>query len=49
VIVDAGGLGRITIRTDGQAVPRPGETVGLHFAEQHLHFFDAEGHAVAHR
>jgi multiple sugar transport system ATP-binding protein len=47
VIIDGGALGQITVRTDGMGIPGPGETVGLGFASEHLHFFDAGGLAVA--
>ncbi len=47
VIVDGGPLGQVTVRTDGDCTLRPGETVGLRFAEEKLNFFDSEGQAVA--
>ncbi|MDF0603465.1 sn-glycerol-3-phosphate ABC transporter ATP-binding protein UgpC [Psychromarinibacter sp. C21-152] len=46
VIVDAGPLGQITIRSHGEEAVEPGQKVGLVFSEPHLHFFDAGGLAV---
>ncbi len=46
VIADGGPLGQITIREEGDAVHKPGDRIGLGFAEAHTHFFDANGLAV---
>ncbi|MEO0989712.1 MAG: ABC transporter ATP-binding protein, partial [Pseudomonadota bacterium] len=42
VIVDAGSLGRLTVRVIGGTALVPGEPIGLSF-EETPHFFDAEG------
>ena len=44
VIVDAGPLGRITLREVGEADLRAGDRIGLAFDK--LHFFDADGHSI---
>jgi multiple sugar transport system ATP-binding protein len=46
VIVDAGPLGRITLRSHGDDDIRPGTPVGLVFPPDQLHFFDASGLAI---
>lgn len=46
VIADAGPLGTITARADGDSGARPGERVGLAFDPEKLHFFDADGVAI---
>jgi multiple sugar transport system ATP-binding protein len=46
VILDAGALGRITLRVTGDTGLRPGDRVGLVAAEGGCHFFDADGRAV---
>ncbi|WP_380053128.1 ABC transporter ATP-binding protein [Falsihalocynthiibacter sp. SS001] len=46
VIVDAGPLGRITVRVEGDSSLRPEDRVGLILDPDRLHFFDAEGRAV---
>ncbi len=46
VIIDGGPLGQITVRAPAEAGVRSGESVGLNFAEEHLHFFDKNGLAV---
>ena len=46
VIVDCAEAGQFTVRTTGDAPHRPGERVGLVFAPEQRHFFDAEGLAV---
>ncbi|MGV6811009.1 MAG: ABC transporter ATP-binding protein [Brevirhabdus sp.] len=46
VIVDCGELGQVTVRVLGDASHAPGDAVGLSFAPDALHFFDAEGLAV---
>jgi multiple sugar transport system ATP-binding protein len=43
VIADAGPLGQITLRITGDSGLRPDDQIGLRFAEEHLHFFDADG------
>jgi len=40
VIIDAGPLGQITVRAGSDTALKEGETVGLAFAGEHLHFFD---------
>ena len=46
VIVDGGPLGQITVRANGDSAHKPGEVIGLTFAEDHLHFFDDQGLAL---
>ncbi|WPY96432.1 ABC transporter ATP-binding protein (plasmid) [Limimaricola variabilis] len=46
VFVDAGPLGRINVRVPGGQFPRPGDTVGIEVAPEHLHLFDVEGVAL---
>ncbi|SDE78533.1 ABC transporter ATP-binding protein [Limimaricola pyoseonensis] len=47
VIVDCGGeIGKVTVRVIGGTALRPGERVGLGFAPDKLHFFDAGGAAT---
>ncbi|AJE48881.1 ABC transporter ATP-binding protein [Celeribacter indicus] len=47
VIVEAeGGAGRMTLRDLGNAPHRPGQAVGLRFAEGRGHLFDAAGKAL---
>ncbi len=48
VIVDAGPLGQFTVRSDGNVRLTSGEAVGLTFAEENLHFFDANDQSVKH-
>ncbi|WP_172298908.1 ABC transporter ATP-binding protein [Pseudoruegeria sp. HB172150] len=47
VIVDAGPLGQMTIRSHGDEDVEPGQKIGLKFREDRLHFFDDRGLAVA--
>ncbi|MEO1681136.1 MAG: sn-glycerol-3-phosphate ABC transporter ATP-binding protein UgpC [Pseudomonadota bacterium] len=47
LIVDCGALGRVTVRTGGDTPLREGERIGLLAEHDRLHFFDAEGLAVA--
>ncbi len=47
LIVDCGPLGKITVRADGETIVRVGDRVGLEFAPPKLHFFDADGVALA--
>ena len=42
VIIDGGPLGQITVRSGSDTPLKSGETVGLHFADDHLHFFDQD-------
>lgn len=35
------GESELTVRTPKAAAPRPGETIGLDWATEHLHLFDA--------
>ena len=46
VIVDCGALGKVTARTSGESVLRPGEPVSLHLAPGKLHFIDPDGQAI---
>ena len=46
VIIDSGGLGRITVRTEGSTPLRPGANVGLQFPEDRTHFLNAEGISI---
>ncbi len=46
VIVDCGELGKVTLRVIGGTELRPGNRVGLGFAPDKLHFFDAGGQAA---
>ena len=46
VIVDAGPLGQMTIRSHGEQEAEPGQEIGLKFREDRLHFFDDKGLAV---
>ncbi|EAQ04272.1 ABC transporter ATP-binding protein [Pseudooceanicola batsensis HTCC2597] len=46
LVVDAGDLGRITVRISGETARRPGERVGLVFDPQRLVFFGEDGRAV---
>jgi len=46
VIVDCGQLGQVTVRVLGDDGHAPGDTIGLTFAPDALHFFDAEGLVV---
>jgi len=46
VIVDCGELGQVTVRVLGDGGHAPGDTVGLGFATEALHFFDVDGLAV---
>ncbi|MEL7461513.1 MAG: sn-glycerol-3-phosphate ABC transporter ATP-binding protein UgpC [Pseudomonadota bacterium] len=46
IIIDGGPLGQITVRGDGNTPLTPGETVGLGFAQDHLHFFGDDGLAL---
>ena len=46
IIVEAGPLGQMTIRSHGDEDVRPGTRVGLVFEPDRLHFFDSAGLAV---
>lgn len=46
VILDCGEVGQMTVRVGGETELKPGETVGLDFPQERLHFFDSEGLAV---
>ncbi|MEM8728499.1 MAG: TOBE domain-containing protein, partial [Pseudomonadota bacterium] len=46
VIIDGGALGQITVRSFGEAAFRPGDTVGLVFRQENLHFFGPDGLAL---
>ena len=43
VVIDADGLGQITVRASGDVDVAPGQKVGLNFDETRLSFFDADG------
>ena len=47
LIVDIGNVGKVTVRVVGENNLAPGDTVGLSFDANSLHFFNADGHAVA--
>ncbi|MGC8201662.1 ABC transporter ATP-binding protein [Aliiroseovarius sp. PTFE2010] len=47
LIIDGAELGRITVRVVGNTGLRDGDRVGLTFAPEHTHFFDAQGLALA--
>lgn len=46
LVVDAGSLGKLTIRLVGDNPHPVGETLGLIFDPAHLHFFDQDGQRV---
>ena len=46
LIVDCGGAGKVTVRTDGAADFETGRTTGLLLAEDKLHYFDGNGQAL---
>lgn len=46
LIVDAGPLGQVTVRTDGDTTISEGDRIGLIAPDDRLHFFDAEDRAV---
>ena len=46
VVVQANGLGQITIRVAGDAGVKPGEAVGLSFDERQMSFFDTDGQSI---
>ena len=46
LIVDAGALGRITVRTDGDTTLAEGDRIGLIAPEDRLRYFGADGKAV---
>ena len=46
VIVDAGPLGQVTVRSHGDVDLTPGSSVGLSFHDARCHFFDKDGHAL---
>ena len=46
VILDAGPIGQITVRTSGDAELKPGARVGLTFPKDRVYFFDDAGIAV---
>ncbi len=45
-LVDCGHLGALTVRVPGDAGLAYGTNVGLAFAQEHCHFFDANGHRL---
>ena len=45
--IDAGSLGTLTVRTGGTAPDYDGQTVGLKFDEQHIHFFNVDGQTIS--
>ena len=46
IILDCGPVGQLTVRVEGETPLKPGDTVGLLFPEDRLHFFDSAGLAV---
>lgn len=46
IIVDAGKQGQITVRQIGETALKSGDAVQLHFAPEHLHFFDDKGKRI---
>lgn len=44
--VSSENLGTLTVRTTGSASAKKGDTIGLHFETQHLHFFDGEDQVI---
>ena len=46
LIVDFGTERKLTVRLAGSTTLKPGETIGLEFPAEALHFFDAEGRAI---
>ena len=46
VIVDAGELGQITVRTGGDTTLQPGTAIGLEFPPEKTHFFDSSDMAI---
>jgi len=46
LIVDCGGEEKVTVRLNGDTDLKAGTKIGLHFAPEKLHFFDAEGQAL---
>jgi len=46
VIVDCGASGQVTVRAPANVDLTPGDRIGLTFAPEHLHFFDADGLAI---
>jgi multiple sugar transport system ATP-binding protein len=46
LIVDCGAAGKLTVRTDGESALRPGDPVGLVFADEKRHFFGVDGLAI---
>lgn len=44
--IDCGALGVLTVRTSGATEDIEGKTVGLHFNDDNLHFFDGDQHAL---
>ncbi|MGX9355503.1 ABC transporter ATP-binding protein [Roseobacteraceae bacterium S113] len=47
VILSCGEAGQITVRLSGDSALKPGDALGLHFAPEHMHMFDADGQAIA--
>ena len=46
LIIDAGGLGQVTVRTDGDTAIREGDRIGLMAPEDRLRFFAVDGKAI---
>ncbi len=46
LIVDFGTDRKLTVRVAGSTALKPGETIGLEFPPEALHFFDSEGRAI---
>jgi len=46
LVVQCGGLGKISVRTSGENKLRPGASIGLAFDLSKIHYFDAKGQAL---
>ena len=46
VIVECGEAGKLTVRLTGDTELKPGTPLGLRFAPEHCHFFDAHGQRI---
>jgi len=46
VIVDAGDIGQINVRVEGETLLQPGQRLGLSFGPEYTHTFDAQGQAL---
>jgi multiple sugar transport system ATP-binding protein len=46
VLFDCGAAGKINVRISGDAALKIGDVLGLEFAPEHTHFFDADGNVI---